>query len=146
VEKEEERRNLALKMGATTAIAANSDFKKMLFDLAPYGYDIVIDATGVPEVIQQALQFLKPRGQYLQFGVAPIGVTVQWQPYEIYRKDLTLIGSFALCYTFQPAIAWLMNRVVEVEPLVSHILPLAEFQRGFQDFIESKTLKVHIRP
>jgi 2-desacetyl-2-hydroxyethyl bacteriochlorophyllide A dehydrogenase len=145
VEKEEVRRDLALRMGATNVIAANSDIKKMLFDLAPYGYGIVIDATGVPEVIQQALQYLKPRGQYLQFGVAPMGVTVQWQPYEIYRKDLTLIGSFALCYTFQPAIAWLVNRVVEIEPLVSHILPLAEFQRGFQDFIEGRTLKVHIR-
>src|SRR4030043_2363436 len=44
VEKEQERRDLALRMGATTAIAANSDFEKMLFDLAPYGYGIVIDA------------------------------------------------------------------------------------------------------
>ena len=146
VEKEEQRRSLALQMGATNAIAASSDFKKMLFDLAPYGYGIVIDATGVPEVIQQALQFLKPRGQYLQFGVAPRGVTVQWQPYEIFHKDLTIIGSFALCYTFQPAIAWMVNHVVEIEPLVSHILPLDEFQQGFQDFIEGKTLKVHIKP
>jgi 2-desacetyl-2-hydroxyethyl bacteriochlorophyllide A dehydrogenase len=146
VEKEEDRRNLALRMGATTSIAANSDVRDRLFNLAPYGYGIVIDATGVPEVIQAALQYLKPRGQYLQFGVAPIDVTVQWQPYEIYHKDLTLIGSFALCYTFQPAIAWLMNRVVEIEPLVSQILPIAEFQRGFQDFIDGRTLKVHIRP
>jgi threonine dehydrogenase-like Zn-dependent dehydrogenase len=73
-------------------------------------------------------------------------VTVQWQPYEIFHKDLTIIGSFALCYTFQPAIAWMVNHVVEIEPLVSHILPLDEFQQGFQDFIEGKTLKVHIKP
>jgi threonine dehydrogenase-like Zn-dependent dehydrogenase len=146
VEKEEERRNLALQMGATNAISVDSDFRNMLFDLSPYGYGIVIDATGVPEVIQQALKFLKPRGQYLQFGVAPIEVTVEWQPYEIYRKDLTIIGSFALCYTFQPAIAWLINHVVEIEPLVSQILPLAEFERGFQEFIHGRTLKVHIRP
>jgi threonine dehydrogenase-like Zn-dependent dehydrogenase len=36
--------------------------------------------------------------------------------------------------------------VVEIEPLVSHILPLAEFERGFRDFADGKTLKVHIRP
>lgn len=146
VEKEQERRDLALRMGATTAIAADSDFQKTLFNLAPYGHGIVIDATGVPEVIQQALQFLKPRGQYLQFGVAPKDATVQWQPYEIYHKDLTLIGSFALCYTFQPSVAWLVNHVVEIEPLVSQILPLDEFQRGFQEFSEGRTLKVHVRP
>jgi 2-desacetyl-2-hydroxyethyl bacteriochlorophyllide A dehydrogenase len=146
VEKEQARRDLALRLGATIAIAADPDFTKILFDLAPYGYAIVIDATGVPAVIQQALRFLKPRGQYLQFGVAPKGVTVQWQPYEIFHKDWTLIGSFALCYTFQPAVAWLANHVVEIEPLVSHILPLVEFQRGFRDFSDGKTLKVHIRP
>jgi threonine dehydrogenase-like Zn-dependent dehydrogenase len=70
---------------------------------------------------------------------------VEWQPYEIFHKDLTLIGSFALCYTFQPAVAWLATRVVEIEPLVSHILPLAEFGQGFEDFAAGRTLKVHLR-
>jgi 2-desacetyl-2-hydroxyethyl bacteriochlorophyllide A dehydrogenase len=146
VEKEQDRRSLALSMGATTAVAADAEYAKKLTDLAPYGHAIVIDATGIPAVIQQALQFLKPRGQYLQFGVAPKGAIVQWQPYEIFHKDLTIIGSFALCYTFQPAVAWLANHVVEIESLVSHTLPLVEFQRGFRDFADGKTLKVHIRP
>lgn len=146
VEKQEKRRTLALSMGANTAVATDPDFTKELYDLAPLGYAVVIDATGVPAVIQQALQFVKPRGQYLQFGVAPKGATVQWQPYDIFHKDLTLIGSFALCYTFQPAVAWLAKGVIEIEPLVSHILPLEEFPKGFRDFADGKTLKVHIRP
>lgn len=146
VEKQRDRRDLALSMGANTAIAPDAELPQRLYAMSPYGYAVVIDATGVLEVIQQALQFLKPRGQYLQFGVTSKGATVQWEPYEIYHKDLTIIGSFALCYTFQPAVAWLANRVVEVEPLVSNILPLIQFQQGFQDFAEGKTLKVHIRP
>jgi threonine dehydrogenase-like Zn-dependent dehydrogenase len=107
---------------------------------------VVIDATGVPAVIEHALHFLKPRGQYLQFGVAPEGATIRWSPYEIFHNDWTILGSFALCYTFQPAIAWLANRVVDITPLVSHTLPLADFRCGFQDFAEGKTLKVHLRP
>jgi 2-desacetyl-2-hydroxyethyl bacteriochlorophyllide A dehydrogenase len=146
VEKQPDRRNLALRMGADTAMAPDPDLAKQLFELAPYGYAIVIDATGVLEVIQSALQYVKPRGQYLQFGVTSRDVTVQWEPYDIYHKDLTIVGSFALCYTFQPAIAWLENRVVKVEPLVSHILPLAKFRQGFRDFSEGRTLKVHLRP
>ncbi len=146
VEKQEERRNLALGMGADTALASGPDITKALQELAPMGFAIVIDATGVPAVIQQAFQFLKPRGQYLQFGVAPKGAAVQLQPYEIFHKDLTIIGSFALCYTFQPAVAWLEKHVINIEPLISHILPLAKFQDGFRDFADGKTLKVHIRP
>lgn len=146
VEKEPARRDLAEQMGATAALAAALDPAKSLHELAPYGYAVVVDATGAPAVIEQALQYLKPRGQYLQFGVAPEGVTVQWSPYEIYRHDWTIIGSFALCYTFQPAIAWMASRVVDIAPLISHTLPLAEFPRAFQEFADGKTLKVHLRP
>jgi len=146
VEKESNRRSLAQRMGATTTLAADPIQMESLRELAPYGFAIVIDATGVSAVIEQALRFLKPRGQYLQFGVTPQGVTVQWSPYEIFRKDWTIMGSFALCYTFQPAIAWLANRVVDIAPLVSHTLPLAEFSRAFQEFADGQTLKVHIRP
>ncbi|MGA9398888.1 MAG: zinc-dependent alcohol dehydrogenase family protein, partial [Anaerolineaceae bacterium] len=78
VEKEQDRRSLAIRLGATSAIAPDPDLAKVLHEQAPYGHAIVIDATGVPAVIQQALRFLKPRGQYLQFGVAPRGSTVQW--------------------------------------------------------------------
>jgi 2-desacetyl-2-hydroxyethyl bacteriochlorophyllide A dehydrogenase len=146
VEKEANRRSLAQHMGATAVLDPNPIQLESLWQLAPYGFAVVIDATGVPAVIEQALRFLKPRGQYLQFGVAPQGVTIQWSPYEIFRKDWTIIGSFALCYTFQPAIAWLVNRVVDITPLVSHTLPLAEFHCGFQDFADGQTLKVHLRP
>lgn len=146
VEKEANRRSLAQHMGATAILDADPIQMESLWELAPYGFAVVIDATGVPAVIEQALRFLKPRGQYLQFGVAPQGVTIQWSPYEIFRKDWTIIGSFALCYTFQPAIAWLANRVVDITPLVSHTLPLTEFPCGFQDFADGQTLKVHLRP
>jgi 2-desacetyl-2-hydroxyethyl bacteriochlorophyllide A dehydrogenase len=146
VEKDAARRSLAQSLGATAALRADTAEVERLRELAPYGFAIVIDATGVPAVIEKALHYLKPRGQYLQFGVTPQGATVQWSPYEIFHHDWTIIGSFALCYTFQPAIAWLANRVVDIAPLVSHTLPLADFQRGFQDFADGKTLKVHLRP
>lgn len=145
VEKEPGRLALARQMGATAAIMAGREQTKALKELAPYGFAVVIDATGVPAVIAQALNYLKPRGQYLQFGVAPRQATITWQPYEIFHNDWTIIGSFALCYTFQPAIAWLAHGVVDISPLVSHTLPLSDFQHGFQDFAEGKTLKVHIQ-
>lgn len=146
VEKDQRRRDLALSMGAVAALPGDNALQGQLRELASHGYAIVIDATGVPEVIQAALQFLKPRGQYLQFGVAPRGAEVHWQPYEIFHNDWSILGSYALCYTFQPAIAWLANRVVTVDSLVSHVLPLTEFGEGFRQFSEGRTLKVHLRP
>lgn len=146
VEKEATRRSLARQMGATAVLDSDTTQLERLWQLAPHGFGVVVDATGVPAVIEQALGFLKPRGQYLQFGVAPEGATVRWSPYKVFRNDWTIIGSFALCYTFQPAIAWLANGVVDIASLISHTLPLADFQSGFQDFAAGRTLKVHLRP
>jgi 2-desacetyl-2-hydroxyethyl bacteriochlorophyllide A dehydrogenase len=146
VEKQAERLALAKQLGATSVVAAGPDAAGTLKELAPHGFGIVIDATGVPKVIEQAFSYLKPRGQFLQFGVAPNGATINLRPYDVFKNDWTIIGSFALCYTFDPAIAWLANGVVDVKPLVSHTLPMSQFADGFESFMTGKTLKVHVQP
>lgn len=146
VEKQPERLALAGQLGATATVTAGPGQANALRDLAPYGFAVVVDATGVPAVIEQAFQYLKPRGQFLQFGVAPKGATVNVSPYDIFSKDWTIIGSFALCYTFERAITWLTNGVIDVKPLISHTVPLADFPVVFQSFAAGETLKVHLRP
>lgn len=144
VDKQATRLKLAEKFGASQAVMANEHQYEELRDLAPHGYDIVIDATGIPAVIEDAFQYLKIRGQFLQFGVTPMDAKIQISPYDIFHKDWTILGSFALCYTFLPAIAWLENKIIDVEPLVSHQLPLANFTEGFHQFMAGETLKVHL--
>jgi 2-desacetyl-2-hydroxyethyl bacteriochlorophyllide A dehydrogenase len=141
-----ERLALARQFGAAEAILAGPGQAGVLRDLAPRGFAIVIDATGAPAVIEQALDYLKPRGQYLVFGVAPKQATITLRPYDIFRNDWTIVGSFALCYTFQPAIAWLLNGVIDIGPLVSHTLPLADFPNALGMFARGETLKVQLRP
>ena len=145
IEKQKTRLELAKEMGANVAIPASSEQDEHLKQIAPEGFDIVIDATGVPAVIQKAFDYLKPRGQYLQFGVAPMGAKIEIEPYAIFRYDWRIIGSFALCYTFQPAIDWLANGVVDVSKLVSHSVPMDDFARVFEMFDKGQTLKVHIQ-
>jgi 2-desacetyl-2-hydroxyethyl bacteriochlorophyllide A dehydrogenase len=138
VDKQPDRLAMAATLGASdTSQPGGIDGQK---------FHVVVDATGVPAVIERALDYLRPRGQDLQFGVAPIGKTVAWDPYRIFRNDWTILGSFALSFTFQPAIAWLERGVIDIAPLVSHTLPLAEFETGFQSFAAGRTLKVHVRP
>jgi 2-desacetyl-2-hydroxyethyl bacteriochlorophyllide A dehydrogenase len=144
VDRQPARLQLAQHLGATQTLLASSDQAEQLRESTPYGYDIVIDATGVPAVIEQSFQYLKPRGQFLQFGVTPMSARIQISPYDIFRNDWTIIGSFALCYTFLPAIDWLANGVINVQPLVSHQLALANFSEGFQQFMAGETLKVHL--
>ena len=144
VEKQPARLELATQLGGT-AIPVNDQQGAALRDLAPYGFDLVIDATGVPAVIEQAFGYLRPRGQYLQFGVTPMDASIRLRPYDLFRNDWTVIGSFALCYTFLPAIAWLANGVVDVTKLVSHTVPMTGFTPAFHAFAAGQTLKVHVQ-
>lgn len=144
LEKQEHRLNLAKDMGANAIVLADAEQDERLKDVAPEGFDIVIDATGVPAVIQNAFNYLKPRGQFLQFGVAPMGAKIEIEPYAIFRYDWSIIGSFALCYTFQPSIDWLANGIIDVNPLVSHTVPMDDFAEVFDMFGKGQTLKVHI--
>lgn len=145
VDKQPDRLALAARFGALT-VQAGAEQKDALTELAPRGFHVVIDATGVPAVVEQAFQYLRPRGQYLQFGVTPRTATVRVSPYDIFHNDWTIVGSFALCYTFLPAIDLLQHGVIDVGPLVSHTVPMGQFGEAFHAFEAGQTLKVHVRP
>lgn len=146
VEKQSSRLELAEELGASHTLLADASTSASLRELAPDGFSIVVDATGVPAVIEQALNYLRPYGRYLQFGVAPRGKTVPIEPFKLFKNDWTILGSFALCYTFEPAIALLASGVVDVKPLISHTLPLEQFQEGFDAFARGESLKVQYVP
>lgn len=146
VDKQPDRLTLAADYGANAGIVAGPEQDLALRELAPDGFQVVIDATGVPAVIERAFTYLRRRGQYLQFGVAPNSARVSVSPYDIFRNDWTIIGSFALCYTFLPAIEMLTHGAVDVSRLVSHTVRFPEFEEAFHQFEAGKTLKVHLRP
>jgi 2-desacetyl-2-hydroxyethyl bacteriochlorophyllide A dehydrogenase len=144
VEKQPQRMELARALGASAVVSVGPDQDAHLKEIAPRGFGVVVDATGIPAVIEHAFTYLRPRGQYLQFGVAPNSAKVQISPYDLFRNDWTILGSFALCYTFLPAIAMLANGVVNVEPLVSDTVPMTSFSDAFGRFAAGQTMKVHV--
>jgi 2-desacetyl-2-hydroxyethyl bacteriochlorophyllide A dehydrogenase len=125
------RLDLARSLGATDAFTPGDHLGAALEKLEPYGYDVVVDATGVPAVLEAAFAYIKPRGKFWVFGVTPTGTQVRIPSYEVFRKDLKIIGSFAVNRTFPQAITLIQSGAVQVTPLISHRLPLAEFARGF---------------
>ena len=122
----------AASLGATDTVLADVRQETRLRQLSPEGFDVVIDATGVPQVVESGFAYLRPRGKYLFFGVCPAGVQIRVTPYDIFRRDWQIIGSFALSYTIQEAIRWLQTGRVHVETLISHQMPLAEVAKGLE--------------
>ncbi|MBN1681613.1 MAG: zinc-dependent alcohol dehydrogenase family protein [Anaerolineae bacterium] len=126
------RLDIAHDLGATDVLPAGQHQAERITALAPLGYDIVADATGIASVLEQSFSYARPRGKIWVFGVCPPDQRVSFVPYDVFRKDLSIIGSFAVNRTFQESIALIESGAVQVEPLISHTLPLAQFAEGLE--------------
>src|SRR5699024_3356709 len=104
VDLSQKKLDMALEWGATKGILSSQvDEVSRQF---PHGFDVVIDATGIPEVIERALTFMGKTAKYLQFGVTPQDSKVVIDPFKLYNNDWTFIGSMAINHTFLPAFDW----------------------------------------
>jgi threonine dehydrogenase-like Zn-dependent dehydrogenase len=125
----EDKLRLARELGADR-VYTSGEFEKA----APRArYELVIDCTGIPQVIEDALPYLKEGGTFLLFGVCPDESKITLNPYEIFRRQLTLTGSFALKKTFGLALDLVRNKRVALLPLVDSRLPLTEAPAFFQE-------------
>jgi len=141
-----ERLEVAARLGADVAVLAGADGVRQLRHGAPLGFDVIVDATGVASAIQEHLGLAKPGGRILLFGVCAPEDRISLSPFEVYRKDLTLIGSFALCYTFNPALMLLQSGAVDVRTLVTHTFGLDRCAEALEAVRGGGALKVQILP
>ena len=95
-------------------------------------YDVVIDATGAIPVMARSIDFVRPGGRVLLFGVPPTGKEMCIQPFKIFNKGLTVMSSYTSVRNSYQALDLLHAGRIQVEGLVSHRLPLEEFQRGIE--------------
>jgi D-arabinitol dehydrogenase (NADP+) len=123
---------LAAALGVSETIPADHQQSRRLHAYAPRGFDIVVDATGIAKVLESAFEYVRARGKVWVFGVVPIGQPATFIPYDVFRKDLSIIGSFAVSRTFHESIAMIQGGAVRVAPLISHILPLLDFAQGME--------------
>jgi threonine dehydrogenase-like Zn-dependent dehydrogenase len=128
VDRVPERLELASLLGARRAVLARGDGppREELQSIEPLGFDVVVDATGLPRVVEAMLEYARPTAKILMFGVCPKGETVAISPYDVFHNDWEIYGSFAPRYTFYPAIDLISSGSIQVRPLVSHVLSLED--------------------
>jgi 2-desacetyl-2-hydroxyethyl bacteriochlorophyllide A dehydrogenase len=128
----ESKLQMAREDGASDTVIADNALESRLKKIAPYGFDVVIDATGVAKVFSDSLKFVKNGGKYLVFGVCGPHDKVEISPFEIYRRDLEIIGSFAIRRTYDRAFKLMEHGAVNVKKLISEALPVEELPRGLE--------------
>jgi alcohol dehydrogenase len=108
----------------------------------PRSYRWVVDATGSPDGLRDAVAMCEPRGTVIMKSTVHGMVSIDTAPVIV--NEITLVGS--RCGRFQPAVRLLRSGKVNVQDLISERLPLDRAPDAFKLAAKKGTLKVLLRP
>lgn len=107
-----------------------------------HGADLAIDATGVPAVAASLIDHTANGGTALFFGVCPQAARIEIPPFEVFRRQLSLVGSHSLNHNIPQALDALRAFDGDLSRLVSHSVSMEEMQGVFTDGPPRGCLKV----
>ncbi|MGG3572964.1 zinc-dependent alcohol dehydrogenase family protein [Bacillus gobiensis] len=137
--------DMALKWGATKGVLSGELYKQINKDTYPNGFDAVVDATGIPAVIESAFNYMGKTAKYLQFGVTAQDAKITVDPFKLYNNDWTLLGSMAINHTFLPAYQWVKEGRIHVDHLITSELTIDETINFLKGPSDSNQFKVQIK-
>jgi len=135
-----QRLETAKQLGCSAAATDASAFD------APRGWDVVIDCTGVAAAIRDGLSRVGRGGTFLQFGVSSYDASVAIEPYDIYRREITITGSMAVLHSFDRAGSLMAAGVLDPSIFVSHRYPLSSYASALEQFRAGVGRKILIEP
>ncbi len=116
--------------------------KEVEGDLVPYlvnltkgGADYTFDATGNVQVMRTALEAChKGWGESIIIGVAPAGAEISTRPFQLVTGRSwrgTAFGGARGRTDVPKIVDWYMDGKIEIDPMITHVLPLEDINKGF---------------
>jgi L-iditol 2-dehydrogenase len=111
------------------------------------GADVTIDATGRPEVWEQAVSAVTRGGTVVFFGGCAPGTMVPLDTRRVHYEELTLVGAFHHTpETIRRAVELLDSGAVNPAGLLTHRMGLADVRDALGLMSRGEALKVLIQP
>jgi len=134
------RLEVARQLGCTSAVTSADEVER------PYGWELVVDATGNAAAIQDGLGRVGPGGTFLQFGVADYAARATIEPYRIYNKEITITGSMAVLHSYERAAELFASGVLDPDVFITDRLPLDQYAEALDRFRGGGGLKTQVLP
>ena len=111
-------------------------------------FDVVFVCAGAPAAVRSGLESAGRGGTVMLFAPLAPGDEVPVPLFRVWRDQVTVRSTYAGCpVDSKDAIGLLASGRVEVEDLITHILPLERAAEGFRLVAEGgEAIKVIIRP
>ncbi len=145
----DERLKVAEMLGADVLINARKEdqVSRVKEVTAGMGADVVIEAVGLPQTWELAVQMTRKAGTTLFFGGCPSGSKITLDTERIHYEDLTLKGIFH----HTPLSVFKAYKMISTgkfngKPLISVHMPLEETEKALQKMEKGEYIKVAIMP
>jgi threonine 3-dehydrogenase len=137
------RLSLASTMGATRAVRADKEpLSDVMADLGMHeGFDVGLEMSGNPKALRDMIGAMNNGGKLALLGILAEEAAIDWN--EVIFKGLTLKGIYGreMYETWYKMLAMLQSGL-DVTPVITHHLPMAEFEKGFAALNAGQACKV----
>jgi 2-desacetyl-2-hydroxyethyl bacteriochlorophyllide A dehydrogenase len=144
---DKERMDIAARIGADITINSSKEDPvervKALTD--GRGADVVFEVTGAKGALLQGLQMLAQKGQMTIIGVhrQPVEIPIR----ALQRAEQSIRGSaMSTWIDYERAIQLTKAGRIQLKPLITDVLPLTEWQKGFDLALSKRACKVIFTP
>lgn len=120
------RREIASQLGADVTLDPSSKhLAERVREIAGDGFDVIFEASGAPRALRQAFDLARPGGMIVQIGT--LGTEDIALPANLLmNREINFIGSMRYGDVFDEAIRLIAAQRIDLRPLISGVLPLAE--------------------
>ncbi len=109
------------------------------------GADVVIDAAGISQTLQIALQLVRPKGQILKVGWGRQPLNFSLDP--LVQKNVTLQGSFSHNWpVWERVIGLLASGQLNVQPIIGGVWGLEDWLPAFEKMHRGEVVKSVLKP
>ncbi|KAF5351266.1 hypothetical protein D9756_008389 [Leucocoprinus leucothites] len=117
-----------------------------LKDDNPYGFDVVVEATGVEKLANDSINYVRRGGTLMIYGVYENKALVHWPPSKIFGDEIKIIGSFSQTYCFPRAVAYLDGGKINLKGMVTDVFKLEDYRLALEKMNSRGALKIAIKP
>ena len=148
VDLNDSKSDMATKFGMTDFVNPSrikEDLVTYLVDLTNGGGDYTFDATGNVGVMRTALESAhKGWGESVIIGVAPAGAEISTRRFQLVTGRVwrgTAFGGARGRTDVPKIVDWYMDGKIEIDPMITHKMPLEDINKGFDLMHEGKSIR-----
>jgi threonine dehydrogenase-like Zn-dependent dehydrogenase len=114
--------------------------------MVPGGADVVLECVGATETFEQAVALARRGGTVLIFGVAPQTSTARISPFDVFARELRIVGSYLNPLTHGRAVEMVASGQLALAPLITRRLALDEVPAALAAPPEPGEIKTIVAP